>query len=335
MIRYDEIRDVHLEISSKCNASCPWCPRTFWGYTYNGGYPETHLTLKDAKKIFIEDFLLQLKSMRINGNFGDIVMNPEGADIVDYFLDSNPNLKIRVNTNGSARSRSFWERLSRPGTTVVFAIDGLEDTHHLYRQNTSWKQIIRNAQTVIKSGGRAVWQMIPFDHNAHQIEACRGMSKSLGFHDFILLDDGRDTAPVFDQHGNLVHVLGKYSGPTEFKILFHKKQTDDVLLEDVAKDRIPKKQIKCETQTLKSIYIAANGDVSPCCWTGLYPKSYGKGQYYQAANRQLIPMIAKNNALEHTLSACIEWFYQIEDSWKINDYKSGRLLICDDNCGRN
>ena len=51
MISYQDIRDVHLEISSLCNASCPWCPRTFWGYTYNGGYPEVNLTLDNAKKI--------------------------------------------------------------------------------------------------------------------------------------------------------------------------------------------------------------------------------------------------------------------------------------------
>ena len=51
MILYNDIKDVHLEISSLCNASCPWCPRTFWGYPYNGGYPEVNLTLDHAKKI--------------------------------------------------------------------------------------------------------------------------------------------------------------------------------------------------------------------------------------------------------------------------------------------
>ncbi len=84
MIEYQHIRDVHLEISSLCNAACPWCPRNFWGYPYNGGYPETHMTLTQAKKIFSESFLQQLDSININGNFGDIVMNPQGADIVEY-----------------------------------------------------------------------------------------------------------------------------------------------------------------------------------------------------------------------------------------------------------
>jgi hypothetical protein len=90
VIQFNEIRDVHLEISSLCNASCAWCPRNFWGYPYNGGYPELNLTLDHAKTIFSPDFLQQLTSIRINGNFGDIVMNPQGADIVDYFFSVNP-----------------------------------------------------------------------------------------------------------------------------------------------------------------------------------------------------------------------------------------------------
>ena len=44
-------------------------------------------------------------------------------------------------------------------------------------------------------------------------------------------------------------------------------------------------------------------------------------------------MIYKNNALEYSVSECIEWFSQIEKSWSIDQYDRGRLVICDDNCG--
>jgi sulfatase maturation enzyme AslB (radical SAM superfamily) len=335
VIAYQDIRDVHLEISSLCNASCPWCPRTFWGYPYNGGYPETNLSLESAQLIFSRDFLKQLTSIRINGNFGDIVMNPAGADIVDYFFEHNPHLAVSVSTNGGARDRQFWTQLAQTPATVLFCIDGLEDTHHLYRQNTVWATVIRNAQIFIAAGGRAVWKMIRFDHNQHQIDQCRQLSQELGFADFELIDDGRNTAPVFDRNGQLTHVLGNYTGPREFKMLFHKKTTDTVLLEDIATDRMPYKSMACQTQILKSIYIAATGDVSPCCFTGFYPKTYGRGQYHEAANAQLIPLIAKNNALEHSLQECVEWFELVENSWKFETYQQGRLIICDDNCGQN
>lgn len=335
MIDYKDIRDVHLEISSLCNASCPWCPRTFWGYPYNGGYPEVNLSLESARKIFSTEFLRQLSSIRINGNFGDIVMNPEGADIVDFFYANNPRLAVSISTNGGARDREFWQQLARQPVRIMFCIDGLEDTHHLYRQNTVWSTVIRNAKIFIEAGGRAIWKMIRFDHNQHQIEQCRTLSQDLGFVDFQLIDDGRNTAPVFDRDGKLTHVLGNYNGPREFAVLFHKKTTDTVLLEDVAMDRKPCTSITCDTQVLKSIYIAADGDVSPCCFTGFYPRTYGHGQYHQAANAQLVPMIARNNALEHSIEECLTWFKQVQNSWKIPTYQQGRLLICDDNCGQN
>jgi MoaA/NifB/PqqE/SkfB family radical SAM enzyme len=335
VIEYEDIRDVHLEISSFCNASCPWCPRTFWGYPYNGGYPETNLSLDSAQQIFSPEFLKQLISIRINGNFGDIVMNPEAPDIVDYFYSVNPDLKISISTNGGARNKKFWIQLARTPATVFFCLDGLEDTHHLYRQNTVWNTVIRNAKIFIDAGGQAVWKMIRFQHNLHQIDQCKRLSEDLRFADFQLAYDGRDTAPVFDQNGRLVHVMGDYTGERDFKVLFYKKKTDEVLLEDVIAGRTPVGSVKCETKLLKSIYISATGDVSPCCYTGFYPKTYGRGQYHQAANAQLIPLVAKNNALEYPLRQCIEWFAGVEESWQIGDYKKGRLLICDDNCGSN
>jgi MoaA/NifB/PqqE/SkfB family radical SAM enzyme len=333
MIAFDTIRDVHLEISSLCNASCPWCPRTFWGYPYNGGYPEVNMTLANAKTIFSQAFLQQLTSIRINGNFGDIVMNPEGADVVEYFRNANPDLAITISTNGAARAREFWQKLAKNQASVAFCLDGLEDTHHLYRQNTTWSTIVKNAQTFIAAGGVAKWKFIKFKHNLHQVDACRKLSVELGFADFELVDDGRNTAPVFNRAGELTHVLGDYTGEREFEILFHKKKTDLILLEDIVADRTPKRQIQCRAQQSKSIYISANGEVSPCCWTGFYPNTYGAGQYHAAANAQLMPLIAKNNALKYTLSECIEWFSNITRCWDKHTYEQGRLVICDDVCG--
>lgn len=333
MIQYNDIRDVHLEISSLCNASCPWCPRTFWGYPYNGGYPEHNLTLAHAETIFKEDFLKQLISIRINGNFGDIVMNPNAPDIVEYFKSVNPALQVVISTNGSARDRHFWTRLAKAKSQVSFCLDGLEDTHHLYRQNTTWKTIIKNAKTFIDAGGIATWKFIVFDHNRHQLEQCKQLSTELGFINFDVVNSDRTVAPVFNKTGNLTHTLGNYTGEKDFKILFHKKKTDLILLEDITPGKKPKSKITCETQTRKSIYISATGEVSPCCWTGFYPHTYGAGQYHQAVNAQLIPLIVKNNALNYTLEECINWFSNITTRWNSNTYETGRLVVCDDNCG--
>lgn len=333
MYKVADIQHVHLEISTLCNASCPWCPRNFWGYPYNAGYPETNLTLAQAEQIFQPDFLLQITQIDINGNYGDIVMNPEGPAIVEYFVNTNSNLKIDINTNGSARSAEFWRSLVHPQVQIFFALDGLDDTHHLYRQNTIWSQVIKNAQTYIQAGGHAVWKMIEFDHNQHQIEQCRQISQDLGFASFLLIQGERTNAPVFNKEGKCTHILGSYSGTTDFPVLFHKKITDEILLEDILPNRIPKK-IDCRVKKTKSLYVAANGDVSPCCWLGFYPQTYGHGQYHQAANAQVKPLIMHNNALEYPLNECIDWFNHVEKSWEIPAFEQGRLVICNDVCGQ-
>lgn len=333
MYSLQDIRHVHLEISTLCNASCPWCPRNFWGYPYNGGYPEVNFTLDNARHIFTPDFLKQLMGVTINGNYGDAVMNPETPDIVEYFRRHNNNLLIDISTNGSARNADFWIRLAKSQALVMFALDGLEDTHHLYRQNTLFATVIKNAKTFIQAGGEAVWKMIEFDHNRHQIDQCKKLSKSLGFKHFNLVDQGRNTAPVFNKQGQLTHVMGNYTGEKEFKVLFHHKTNDTVLLEDII-DTLTISSIDCAVKKQGSVYIAANGDVSPCCYTGFYPHTYGAGQYHQPANAQLQPIMRKNNALEYSLEECLAWFADVEKSWSIPTFEQGRLVICNNICGK-
>jgi MoaA/NifB/PqqE/SkfB family radical SAM enzyme len=332
MYTANQIRHVHLEISTLCNASCPWCPRTFWGYPYNGGYPELNFTLANARYIFTPDFLTQLTGININGNFGDCVMNPETPDIVEYFKTHNSNLNIEINTNGGARSVDFWTRLAQASAHILFALDGLEDTHHLYRQNTVYDTVIKNAESFIQAGGNATWKMIEFDHNRHQIDQCKQLSQQLGFADFKLVQSDRTVAPVFNSKGQLTHTLGNYTGEQEFAVLFHRKNTDTVLLEDIVANK-KESSINCRVKQSKSVYIAATGDVSPCCWTGLYPATYGAGQYHEVANAQLNSIIKRNNALEYSLEECINWFNEIEKTWSIDSFKQGRLVICNDVCG--
>ena len=337
MINYKDIKEVHLEVSTLCNASCPQCPRNFNGYPHNDGYPETYMTLDQAKTIFKPAFLQQLREIVINGNFGDIVMNPDGPDIVEYFREQNDKLRIVVSTNGGARPADFWQRLAKAGAKVLFCIDGIEETHSLYRQNTLWRTVIKNSQFFIVAGGHAVWKTIRFDHNTHQIEEMSQLSKDLGFKNFSVIEHGRDTGPVFNQQKELTHVLGDYTGSTDWKTLFIDQRSENRTVENTASRLDPVTQdieLTCDTLENQRIYISATGDVSPCCYTGFYPATFGKGSYMQALNSRLTPLINSNNALENEIETCINWFKAVEDSWKQSTYKEGRLLVCDEICGK-
>ena len=184
MYKINDIKHVHLEISSKCNAACPLCPRNFYGYEYNDGYTEHNMTLIEAQKIFYSEFVSHLNKLYINGNFGDAVMNPDTVEIVRYFRSCNKNLDITISTNAGARDKIFWQQLAELNVTVIFCIDGLEDTHSLYRQNTLYSTVIKNASIFIDAGGIAVWKMINFQHNQHQQAEAKLCSQRLGFSKF-------------------------------------------------------------------------------------------------------------------------------------------------------
>lgn len=334
MITYDNIRNLHLEITTACNARCPECTRNARGYPYNFGYPEVTTTLEMIKSIFPSEFVAQLHSVDFCGNFGDFVANPEAAKIVDYFLRCNGRLKIFVSTNGSARNEKFWASLGAWGKSVQvsFCIDGLKDTHELYRVDTDWDTIIRNAKTFVQAGGYAIWKMIKFKHNEHQIEQCKTLATELGFHRFDLTDHGRDFGPVYNRDGTLSHMLGgaesNESNSLTSIIQWHKN--GPVTLPE------EKNQLDCYSKTAKSIYMAADGSIYPCCYLGSYPTSYAGGTWYQQTNAQLKTLLTdfNNNAYQVGLATAIEWFNKIEQAWAIEKYKDGRLVLCDSHCGQ-
>ena len=290
------------------------------------------MTLAEAQRIFSKEFLCQINEINVNGNFGDAVMNPHTVDILSYFRENNPNLSIIVSTNGGARDREFWQALAHLNAQVVFCIDGLEDTHSLYRQNTLYSTVIRNAEIFISAGGHAVWKMIEFDHNQHQWDQARARANAMGFQEFRLDNHGRDQAPAYNTQGQLTHVIGQPK-TTDFKVLFDSRKKDQVLLEDIVPGRTPS-PIKCQVQKSKSVYISSTGDVYPCCYLGFNPSAYGHGNYHQAANRQVKPLIKNNNALENSLDSCISWFSAVENSWSTPTFQAGRLIICNDVCGQ-
>ena len=69
-------------------------------------------------------------------------MNPESLDIVAWFREHNPTMKIDISTNGGARDKQFWQDLAKYDPILLFCIDGLEDTHAIYRQNTVYDTVI-------------------------------------------------------------------------------------------------------------------------------------------------------------------------------------------------
>ena len=210
---------LQLEITNYCNAACPQCERNYmiqlqnendearreWNTVdYDVELNNTYLSIGDIKKTFLPDRWTHLDEIVFCGNVDEPVINPDVIEIIKYFYHlDNKDKDIWVHVNGGSRNESFWSELGKLSKelnnrlTVIFGIDGDEETNHLYRRNVDWKTLQRNWRAYISAGGRAAWQFIIFKWNQHQIDDIKKLSESEGFARFGIIESFRNDDPNY------------------------------------------------------------------------------------------------------------------------------------------
>lgn len=319
MYNITDIRTIHLEITNKCQASCPMCGRNLQGGIDNPFMTLDEITLDKFKDWFSVDFIKQLNRLYMCGNLGDPIIAKDTVEVFAYCRDLNPNITLSMNTNGSARTRRFWEQLAELKVSVRFGIDGLEDTHSIYRRGTDFNTIIKNATTFIQHGGHAIWDMLVFDHNKHQVGACQHMADQMGFKAFNHKNTTRFKEESFVVLDKIGKPLYKLYGTDRSNQLTTKLVQQD--LEE------PKVTITCKVQQEKSLYVSATGNVSPCCWLDMEwmpPVSFSRIDY--------MDKIGKYKTLnEYSLQGIFDsgFFKEISDTWSCNPVRE-----CSKQCGK-
>jgi MoaA/NifB/PqqE/SkfB family radical SAM enzyme len=203
---YDELSQLHIELTNACNAACPMCTR----FHINSPLirPDLEIdqiTIDKFKKYFPPEVIKKLEIILFCGVHGDPGMARDLYEICEYIAEANPTTAVRMNTNGGMRKPEFWAKLGELFSKqrkdhwrwlITFSIDGLEDTNHLYRRNVKWDSVMANSKAFIDAGGFADWDYLIFKHNEHQIDEAIALSKSTGFQNFypkkaLGVDDGQ------------------------------------------------------------------------------------------------------------------------------------------------
>jgi len=266
------ITEVHIELTDKCQASCPMCARNVNGGKARDFVGDFEITLDKFKQWFPEDFLSTLNHFYACGNYGDPIIAQDCLEIFSHIRSTNPHCYLGIHTNGSARSVEWWKDLARTlngNHMCTFGIDGFEDSHVLYRRGTSWKKIIENAKAFINAGGNAEIDCLVFKHNQHEVAEFERQMLDIGFKriNFKYTKRFYDMThfPVEDKTGNIEYYLEPAIQESVIEFL---------PLEKISKD-ISIWERKVETTTLKpkcieknEIYVDARGNIFPCCWIG-------------------------------------------------------------------
>jgi len=241
------IKVLHIESTDACNAACPQCARET-DITFNKNDLH-HLTIEQIKNLVDKDTIRNLDKMFMCGNYGDPAAGKNTLEIFRYFREINPTIILGMNTNGGLRSIEWWQELAEifkkpgeyPQEYVVWSIDGLDDTNHIYRVNVNWNKVMENAQAFISAGGRAHWEMLIFQHNQHQVGQAETLAKELGFTWF---------------RAKVSRRFNRY--PVNFlqpPIGWQDPVVDSTIID-------------CQAIKDQSVYISAQGKIYPCCWLG-------------------------------------------------------------------
>lgn len=356
---YSNIRGIHLELTTKCNAMCPMCNRNYKGKV-RSKLPIVELSLDDIKKILKKSFLKQINLISLCGVYGEPICNKDLKEIIKYFVECNKNIKIDLYTNGSLYDIEWWKDLASImngyNFTVIFGIDGDGDTHSIHRCNTNYNKIIENAKSFIYNGGNAQWDYIVFKHNEHQVEQAYKLSKELGFKEFqvkktsrflkkiyeedealdsTILDYGKH--PVYNNKGEIIYCLElptnekyKNASETAFNNMIIKYETIDNYLDKV--------KIECNAIKNGGIFISAEGLVFPCCtvYQQVCYKTIHDVKDEMELNEYKLSTTDNLSAFENSIKNIVtgNFFSKLFTNFNCKTIKDGKPKSCSRTCGK-
>jgi len=350
LYNYEDIRVVHLEITEKCQASCPMCDRNQNGGALNPHLRLHELKLADIQKIMPPEFVKQLDRIYLCGNFGDPIVATDTLEVFKYFREQKKELSLGMNTNAGAQKPEWWRELAEilgNWSYVKFSFDGLGDTNHLYRQGVVWDIAWKNAMAFIEAGGKAHWDYLIFAHNEHQVEEAEALAKEKGFTKFIPKKTGRFFSSVritgkeehqaMNRKGVEQQLLQK---PKEMK--YQNTATKQIFeLEEKhgsLENYFDNVKIKCKVQAENSMYLSAEGLVLPCCWVANYMYKF----WQKPGQNQVWELIQQSggkdvfNAKKYGIKSVInnEYFSgRLVDAWDKANTHLGKPMVCAQKCG--
>jgi len=229
MYRYNDITSVQIEITEKCNAACPACSRTYFGYGELAGIYQKHMSLDEFKLLLPPNLVSNLIRVIFCGNVGDAQVNPNLPHMLEYLYFHNKDIQFQLNTNGGMHGAEYWANLAKyKNMRIWFAVDGTtQEVHSYYRRNTNLNKVLENAKAYIDAGGNAILQFILFEHNQHQLEDIKKLAKEYNFNDIeVIHTDRAEDTPVYDSKGVYVGQL-RGSNISEYNN-FLTKETENI-----------------------------------------------------------------------------------------------------------
>ena len=297
----DQLQGLHIEPTNMCTLKCPRCSRTKFIEQFPKHWTNKNLNLEHLKSFL--DISLTGKVINLCGNYGDPIYYDQLFEMINFFKEQR--CIIRLATNGSYKTKSWWQQLVSlldKDDTIIFAIDGTPDNFTQYRVNANWESIHWGIDTVTNSYVKSIWQYIPFSFNENDIDRVNKLSKELGFDEFLVMPsdrwDGEDDWLKPNKHDTAI-------------------RSDSIVKWKNNLERTEEVTAKCKIDNSQH-FISANGFYMPCCFAGDH-RFYYKTEFYK--NQELSDI--SKTTITKVLDNLKDFYSTLEDA---------KLNYCTFNC---
>jgi len=265
-----KIKQVHIELTDKCQAQCPMCARNFNGGKTRPFIRNGDISIEQFKEWFPKHFLAQLDNFYSCGNYGDPAFAKDCLEIYSYVRECNPTARLAIHTNGGMRNTEWWRKLAKQNVEVIFAVDGFKGKHELYRKNTKFDKVIENLRAFVDAGGKARVDSLVFAHNEHDVEELEKYILNLGVEKINFISTSRfyniDKFEVHNDNGEVIYYL-EPAQRSKFKKTPN-LELDKLVDKNIRENVLSNATINPLCQTDQSVYIDPYGNIFPCCWLG-------------------------------------------------------------------
>jgi MoaA/NifB/PqqE/SkfB family radical SAM enzyme len=304
---------LHIEPTTRCILACPACPRTVWYDITKTPVAKEDLDIDLLEKFLDCDSGNQINHFALCGDYGDPIYYPNLFELIKRFRNK---VRFTIVTNGSRQTEIFWNTLAGLVTAkdcIVFSIDGLEHTNHLYRINSDWPSIMRGLDIMVKSPAQVHWKTIIFKFNYNKLFEIKTFANNKGATWY---------AEKTHRYGNI-----DLEPPQDFVEVNHVFQDKFVSNEQIEIEP------RCEKE---ASVVSASGYFYPCDWIR-NPKTFYKSQLWKQKDRWLEKVNMKHNNYDQALLAVRDWENYVKQNGLSDPVKVDVLckMLCRKGCVAN
>lgn len=255
----DYVYEVEIELTTKCNLSCPLCARNY----------SDSLHLLDNNTRSLDDIIKQLdeykniKNLCLAGILSEPTIYSDLFGLIEYL--NSRNIEIELYTNADLHDDEYWYELGKlvsEKTKVYFTICGsTQEIHERYRVGSNLNNILRHAEWFRKGSkyDNDYLQHIMFEYNRVDFD---NMGEIRGLFSNECNIDSLPYRERFD-------VLGEVDPEiNQRKELLNKYNN----LQKISRHFRDNKIVECKSYDEHFISIDNNGDISPCFLYRMYVK---------------------------------------------------------------